>query len=298
MAESGGKWNGKSRGNRAGYLIFVYLIRYTGLTTAYVLLAFVTAYYVLFAPKQVKATWDYHHRHLGEGSLRSAVNVYRHLYSFGMALVDRLAIKGGLSRKYSFEYENFEEMERLIEKGDGAIFIGAHMGSWEVGSMFFGRYGKQINVVKYDAEHRELKEVIEKHTEAEPYKSIYMTDDPVGAMIQVKAALNAGEYICFDGDRYTNLATAVEMPFVDGKAYFPTGPFKIASKCQVPVVFFYSLREKGRRFRFIFETVGDVKASHTEVMQKFTASLEDKIARYPLQWYNFYEFWSKPDLKD
>lgn len=295
MAESNSKWNGKSRGNRAGYLIFVYLIRYAGLTSAYVILAFVIAYYVLFAPGQVKAIWNFHHKHLGEGRLCSAVNVYRHFYNFGMALIDRLAIKGGMADRYEFEYENFEQMEQFISNGKGAVFIGAHMGSWEVGSMFFGKYGKKINVVKYDAERKEVKEVIQQHTEAEPYKSIYMTDDPVGAMIQVKAALNNGEYICFDADRYTNLATAREIPFLGGKAFFPSGPFKVAYKCKVPVVFFYALREKGRKFRFIFEIMDDKEADLGGMMQRFTDSLEDKIARYPLQWYNFYEFWSTQD---
>ncbi len=293
MAKTQGAWNGQSRGNRLGYLIFVYMIRYLGLGFAYAVLALVIVYYVLFAPKQVKAIWNYHRNHLGEGRMRAAVNVYRHFYTFGQALVDRLAIKGGLASKYTFEYENYEQMLRFIDQERGAIFIGAHMGSWEVGSMFFGKYGKKINVVKYDAERKEVKDVVDRHTEAEPYKSIYMTQDPIGAMIEVKVALNNGEYICFDGDRYTNLATAAEIPFFGGKAPFPTGPFKVASKCRVPAVFFYALREKGRKFRFIFELVDEEKISTDELMTRFAASLEDKISRYPLQWYNFFEFWTE-----
>ena len=40
--------------------------------------------------------------------------------------------------------------------------IGAHVGNWEIGAPFFDEYGKKINIVMFDAEHKRIKEILEK----------------------------------------------------------------------------------------------------------------------------------------
>lgn len=72
----------------------------------------------------------------------------------------------------------------------------------------------------------------------------------------------------------------------------PEGPYRIASKCRVPVIFFYAMREKGRRYRFIFEEMplGSFKGPDG-LIDAYLNSLADKVKRYPMQWFNFYDFW-------
>ena len=41
------QWNGKSRGGSFGYAFFVFLIRYCGLRSAYIFLAFVAFYFII-----------------------------------------------------------------------------------------------------------------------------------------------------------------------------------------------------------------------------------------------------------
>ena len=80
------------------------------------------------------------------------------------------------------------------------------------------------------------------------------------------------------------------VDFLGAKALFPLGPFVVAQKCRVPVVFFYAMRERGRRYRFVF--VESEAAQRVEDLQEqYVRSLEGMVRRYPHQWFNFYDFW-------
>ena len=49
-------WKGKTRGGTFGYLFFIYLIKYLGITAAYGFLSLVVLYFIPFAPKATKST--------------------------------------------------------------------------------------------------------------------------------------------------------------------------------------------------------------------------------------------------
>lgn len=286
-------WSGKSRGGRIGYLFFVFLIKTFGLGCAYTVLAFVSAHFVLFAPKATAAIWRYNRRVLGYGVVKSVVELYRHYYLFGQTIVDKIAIRGGMADRFQFEFDNYERFIEIINGRSGVIIIGAHVGCWQAGSAFFGKYGKRINIVMFDAEHDNIRQVLDKNTSDADFKVIPVNKGSIESMIAIKVALNSGEYVCFNGDRYIDKNSAVECGFCGADASFPSGPFVIASKCRVPVVFYYAMREPGRKYRFIFSEVQSENAldSHT-LLTEYVHSLEGIVRRYPRQWFNFYRFWN------
>ncbi|MCH5329393.1 MAG: acyltransferase [Alistipes sp.] len=285
------QWNGKSRGGRFGYLFFIYSIRFLGIRFAYAILAFIVVYFIAFAPKATAAIWRYNRRIRRLGRCRSAAELYRHYYVFGQTLIDRLAFRGGLADRYRFEFDNYGRFLEIIDSAGGVVMIGAHTGCWEAGAGFFGKYGKKINIVMFDDEHSGIKEAVDDNAStAGDYKIIAVNRDPLEAMLSMKIALNNGEYLCFNGDRWIDEKSTAGRIFMGYAARFPSGPFLLAAKCRVPVVFYYAMRESGRRYRFIFreaEACGD----SVRLMEEYTASLEDIAKRYPCQWFNFYDFW-------
>lgn len=287
------QWNGKSRGGRFGYLFFVYSIRWLGLRFAYGVLALIVIYFIPFAPKATAAVWDYCRRRRGLGRLRSAAELYAHYYTFGQTLIDRVALRGGMADRYRFAFDNYNRFLEIIDSGRGVVMIGAHVGCWEAGSGFFGKYGKRINIVMFDAEHRRIKEVLRENAgAADNFKVIAVNQDPLDLMLQLKAALDAGEYVCFNGDRYVNRRETLAVRFMGGEALLPAGPFKMAAKCRVPVVFYYAMRERGRTYRFLF-TEAEVELNRPAALaEQYVRSLEELLARYPRQWFNFYKFWN------
>ncbi len=293
MAESARKqWEGKSRGGRLGYQFFVYTIRLIGVRCAYCFLAFIVPYFILFAPRATRAVWHYNRRIRGLGVLASLRELYVHYYVFGQTLIDKIAINGGLAETYHFQFDHYERFLDIINGQQGVVIIGAHVGLWEAGAVFFGKYGKKINIVMLDAEHQRIKQVLEESAEqGHNYKIIALNQDALAALLQIKTALNEGEYICFNGDRYMDAKTAGEHAFLGHPAAFPAGPFRIAAKCGVPVVFYYAMREPGRTYRFIFEEYTGAARNAEQLTQHYITSLETIVRTYPRQWFNFYDFW-------
>ena len=288
------QWNGKSRGGRFGYQFFVYTIRLLGLRCAYVFLAFIVIYFIPFAPKATRAIWRYNRQKRRLGVLASVKELYCHYYVFGQTLIDKMAMRGGLNEKYRYEFDNYKRFLEILNSGEGVVMMGAHIGCWEAGAGFFGTYGKKINIVMLDAEHQQIKDVLEENASQENnYNIIPLNQNIIDAMLQIKVALNNGEYICFNGDRYMEKDHTAVVDFMGSKALFPMGLFKIAAKCRVPVVFYYSMREPNRTYRFIFEEpVIDGKMTTEKLLEQYVKSLEKIVEKYPRQWFNFYDFWN------
>ena len=112
-------------------------------------------------------------------------------------------------------------------------------------------------------------------------------------MLEMKVALNNGEYICFNGDRFVNRDQTLHTEILGGEALLPSGPFKIAAKCRVPVIFYYAMREKSYTYRFIFEEATfEGRPTHEQLVAQYAASLDRIVRKYPRQWFNFYDFWN------
>lgn len=292
------QWSGKSRGGSFGYLFFVFVIRVFGIRFAYTVLTAVVFHFLFFAPKAVRAIWEYNRKRLGYGRTKSAVEVYRHFYVFGQTLIDRVALRAGLQHKYRFEFENYDRFIEVISNS-GVVMMGAHVGCWDAGSVFFGEYGRKINIVMFDAEHERIKKVLEKSGRGADYKIIAVNKGSVEAMVQIKVALNNGEYVCFNADRYVDKKATLAVEFLNGEVLLPDGPFRIVSRCRMPVFFYYAMREKKRTYRFIFieATPADAK-DEKKLAERYVDSLERIVKDYPRQWFNFYPFWDIPNKKE
>ena len=146
-------WQGKTRGGSFGYFFYIKLIQHIGMRAAYVFLAFVVVYFIPFAPKATACTWRYARKTLHLSRLRSVAMLFRNYYRLGQTLIDKIAIGSGMTNKYHFKFENYQEFLDVLNSQQGVIMLGGHIGNWEIGAPFFGDYGKNINIVMYDAEY-------------------------------------------------------------------------------------------------------------------------------------------------
>ena len=287
------KWTGRSRGGGFGYAFFVFLIRHCGIRSAYLFLAFVACYFIPFAPRATAAVWDYYRRRRRCGRLHAAAALYRHYYRFGQTLIDRIAIRAGMEDRYDFRFDNYDAFLSLLGSGSGVVMIGAHIGCWEAGSRFFDRYDGRLNVVMYDAEWANIRKVVERHTDERNYRVIPVNGPSLDAALKIKVALNNGEPVCFQGDRFLSEERTLTARFLGAEARFPEGPFLLASKLRTPVVFYFAVREAGRRYRFLFTIVDAAEhPTREELLARYVDTLEQVLDRYPDQWYNFYKFWA------
>ena len=94
-------WQGKSKGSTWGYRVFVWILKNFGVFPAYVLLGFVSLYYVFFSFKTTRVIYAYFHRKLGYGVLGSLIRIYRNYYLLGQTIIDKVVMMSGLPNSYS-----------------------------------------------------------------------------------------------------------------------------------------------------------------------------------------------------
>lgn len=223
MGNNGKQWSGRSRGGGFGYNFFIFLMRVSGIRGAYAFLSLVVVYFIPFAPRATRAVWFYNRRILGYGRLRAAVKLYAHYYALGQTIIDRVAIGSGMERKYKFEFENYDAFLRVLDGGRGAVIIGAHVGCWGTGAGFFGDYARRMHLVMYDAELRQIKNVMDKHCKQEGYKVIAVNEGGIESILRIKEVLDRKEYVCFQGDRFVEGSPTAKAPFMGREAPFPAG---------------------------------------------------------------------------
>lgn len=287
------EWTAKSRGNKLGYGIFFFFLKHFGLRFAYANLAYVVPHFMLFAPTQTKALWFYYRTIWGKNRLQTIGCIYRHFFRFGQCLIDKLAMQCGLTDKFTFQFENYDDFLRLLDSGRGALIIGAHVGAWQMGGSFFGDYGKKMHIVMVDAEYEYVKRYMESSGRNYGIIPVNKTDE-LETALRIKRALNAGETVCMQGDRYMNEERVLTASFLGREADFPEGPFLLAAKLRVPVAFYFATRQK-RGYKFAFTIVdaqaNGAKATKEELLAKYVAALENVVKADPTQWFNLYRFW-------
>ena len=295
------KWDGKSKGGKLGHRIFVFLLRNFGLNTAFVLLYFVAFWFALFSRKGAKAQYYLFRKRLKYSIFKSIISVYKNHFRFGQILTDKVAILSGLHHKYTFEHNNSEIIKNMIEKKTGGILLNAHIGSWEAAGQLLKRYKGTIYIVMIMAEHEKIKEYLDKHQSEKKIKIIAVKEDG-SHLIKIREVLKNKGIIAMHGDRYQKGNDTIVHNFLGKEAKFPAGPFHLAAKYNVPISFATAFREKRNHYNFhamqpiTVDKKGSIKARKKEVFNKskiYTSELEKKIKEYPLQWFNYYQFWEE-----
>lgn len=286
-------WKGQSRGTVLGFRIYVFIIKRFGLYTAYFVLLFVAAYFILFAFNSTKSTYYLFRKRLGYSRLGSAVNVYRSYFTFGRIQLDRVAITAGMKDKFTFEFDGVEHIENLLQKKKGGILLTAHIGNFNLAKHFFEEKHSDaiVNLVVTDFEHRQIKSYLESVTGKTKVKIIVLKQD-LSHIFEMNRALQNNELLVFAADRYMKNTKTYTAEFLGEKVEFPQGPFKLAARNEIPVLFVHLMREKNFHYHFYARPFDTEKKSAKELLKAYLENLEKMLRKYPRQWYNYYDYWN------
>ena len=287
------QWDGKSKGTLLGYKIFVFCIKKLGIRTAYAVLIFVAFYYFITQIKSNRAIFYYFHNRQKQSTIKSVLNVYRSYFVFGQTLIDKTAISAGLRNKFTYEFDGIEVLKNLLAQKKGGVLISAHIGNFEIAEHFFGEIDLdcQINLVTTDLEHSIIKEYLESVTKKPSVKFIIVRDD-LSHIFEINNALSENELICFTGDRYFEGNKCFTETLLGEEAYFPSGPFLIASRLKVPVVFVYVMKEANLHYHLYAREAQVKQRDEKALLKAYVQSVESILEKYPLQWFNYFNFWN------
>ncbi|MCH2490159.1 MAG: lipid A biosynthesis acyltransferase [Flavobacteriales bacterium] len=290
------EWDGKSRGTVFGFKVFVFFIKNFGIRAAYALMHLPIPYFCLFSRKNVRGLYYYFHKRRGYSWLKSSISIYKSYYVFGQTLVDKVAISSGLRKSYTFEFDGEEVLNEALAQQQGGILISAHVGNFELAQYFFAERltNASVSIVITDQEHQDIKEYLDQYLKRERTHFIIIKED-LSHIFEINAALSENRIICITGDRYLDGAKCMRSTLLGKEAKFPVGPFHLGARLRVPVLFVYVMREPKRHYHLYARRVEVKPKDAQDLLNKYTDHVSRVLNKYPLQWFNFYDFWDDID---
>ncbi len=283
-------WKGKSSGSALGHKIFIFLLKRFGLRSTYLLLRFVSFYYIFLLPSATKNIYSYFRHRVGFSRIKAFTSIYKNYYIFGQSIIDKIATWSGVKTNFKYSFDGDHYLKEINKDGKGAILISAHIGNWEIAGSLFTTLHSKINIVLLDAEHKKVKKTLEKTMTKRDLNIIPIKSD-LSHVFKIANALRNNEVICFHGDRFVDGSPTVTKDLLGKPAKFPEGPIRTIHRMKVPYSFVFAFKT-GPRHYSLSATEGKLPSENMDdTFNEYIAILEKQIKKYPLQWFNYYDFW-------
>jgi hypothetical protein len=294
---SASQWVGEpERGSAAVARILTFLALRLGRKFGLLMLWLTAAYFYLFAPTARRHSRQYLRRALARAPTRA--DFFRHVYAFGATLLDRLYLVHGRMDLFAVTIEGEELLRAAAARGDGALLLGAHLGSFEIMSTI-GRRRPGLRVAMAMYEHNASR-IGALFRDADPASAPQII--PLGhldAMLRIRDALDAGGFVGMLADRTIGEAPAQVVSFLGAPALFPSGPMRAAAALRRRVMFMTGLYRGGNHYHIVFHELADFsqpapggrEAAVRDAIARYVTLLEKYCRSDPYNWSNFYDFW-------
>jgi predicted LPLAT superfamily acyltransferase len=275
-------------------------------------------FYYIFSKKGRDESRRYLRKMAAEmGDERPPLSPLRHILSFSLAVVDKVEAWGGrfFLDRIHFQDDDIDDLKGRLERGEGALLICSHLGNAELlrGLAGFNRTGVSreipVNAVVEFSVNAYFSRMLGELNPRSVTRALSAADIGPDTAILLQERLAAGELVVIAGDR-TSIRTRNKyflFPFLGEEAPFAYGPFFLAALLKAPVYFVFALRQRDlsldaeyrmlvRKSPLSFDCPRKEREGRIrELARSFAAYLEECCKQYPYQWYNFYDFWAKPE---
>jgi predicted LPLAT superfamily acyltransferase len=271
------------------------------------ILIFLMAYFYLRRGDARRASFDYLGRvrreypnALGRGPI--AWYSYRQFFTFGLSLRDKYMAWAESPQGIDMVAAEEHMLFQAAASEKGCLMIGSHFGNLEYSRGIAHRHpGLTINVLIYDRHATKFAALIAQVEPESRMHLIQVTDVDIELALKLKSKVDAGEWVVIAGDRVPvgDSTRVCEAEFFGHAARFPIGPYVLATLLQCPVYLLHCYRLNDKYHLGMARFADEIRPARTERnaayqqhAQRFATALEEQVARAPLQWFNFYDFWS------
>lgn len=299
------------RGSLWGLRLTAAVYRYGGRRLAVGLVALIVVYFFVTDRRGRAASRAYFRRVYAHpqgaaalGRFPRARDSFRQYFEFGLAALDRLRFALGHTDSIEMVVHGEEALARLVARGEGAVLVGAHLGSFEALRVLAKRSGVPVNVVMSTRYSARFTAVLARHAGDQTLRVVDLSFGGPEATAALQACVARGEFVAILADRVGPgvQARPLRAPFFGGDAAFPRGPFLLAAMLQCPVILLVALRHDARRYEIFVEPLESpalaMPAGRREwaaaVVTDYARRLEQLCLRAPHQWFNFFDFWADP----
>lgn len=308
-AEQNPHWSSvREAGTLGGIKFLVWVHRVLGRSVFSFVLYPVMVYFLLARPVARRSSRDFlstHYRFFPSEWPRrrpGMIDVFRHFFAFGESILDKLLAWSKDLNEEEFEIGNLALLEEFLEDERGQLIIGSHIGNLEYCRGFVQRYKQKIiNILVYDQHAANFVEMMQELS-PESRLNVYQVDAlDIPTMLALKAKIEQGEWLFIAGDRtpLSGERRTVCVRFLDRIASLPIGPYILAKALACPVKLMFSYRN-GRKVFFDIVAFSDrvefSRKSREEELQalaqRYANELEHQLKSAPMQWFNFYPYWT------
>lgn len=226
---------------------------------------------------------------------------FRHFLNFSECILDKVTAWRDPAR-VQVDFPGLPQLQAALAPGRGALLLSAHLGNIEAARALGTRVaGLRVNALVYSANARKLGAALTETSAA--YGARLLEVDRIGpeTALLLREKIAAGEVVVIVGDRtpVTPDSPVVSAPFLGRPARFALGPYVLAHVLECPVYLMFCLRQ-GPGYRVYFEPFAERirlprrgRAAAAQAWAgRYAARLADYAGRFPLQWYNFFDFWA------
>lgn len=289
------------RGALLGIQLVFWLATIGGRWPARQLVRFIAAWYWLLDSKAREASKSWLRVVLEREPTRR--DVYRHLHTFAQVTLDRIFLLKGKTSPFVFTRTGNHHLEALSASRQGAVLLGGHLGSFEAMRVGGQEENFDIHILGNFANARMINSLLERLDPEMRARVLDIGEDPLSSILATKTRVEEGAMIALLGDRVLPNGRNVEVTFFGRPAWFPGGPFILASLLRRPVCLVFGLYQEPNRYDLYCEPFSELlelpratrEAQLKVEVQRFADALERYARKAPYCWFNFYDIWKEPD---
>jgi predicted LPLAT superfamily acyltransferase len=238
------------------------------------------------------------------GRAATAWDVMRHIHAYASTTLDRVFMLAQTTKRFDIRVQGLAGLDAQIALGRGVLLLGAHIGSFEILRVLATeRPDIKTRILMDRQQTPALTELLLALNEKVSASIIDVGAEDTNVMLAINEAASEGALIGLLADRSRAREATTTVTFFDRPAEFPVAPYLIASLLDLPVTLIFGLYRGGDRYDLYFETLADHLAIPrreraallNEWAAKFAARLEHYTRLDPYNWFNFYDFWHRPD---
>ena len=302
-------WTGRTRGGVGLFRGCAFLLPYVGRPGAWLGSFIIGGGFLLLGGRRQFGMVDYWRRlHPGMPGGLVLIRCWRHFASFGRILCDRMLV---YLRPNDFHLTcdpGVEALRQALDSRQGCILLSAHLGNWELTGYWlphFLQHRHPIYLVMVRDDLPFLQQFVDQRLRGADI-TVIDPRDGLAASLEIVNALKAGHPVCMLGDRILGEQSSCTVEFLGHPARFPLGPFQAAVITGVPIFSCFLVKtalsdyvlQVDPPWRLPQEARGPRRERVlTAAVRTWARRLESMARRYPMQWHNFFLFWSAPERR-
>ncbi len=292
-------WKGQTGGGNFGQKFLFSTLKYFPVVILYPIIYFVIFFYVFFDRKHFLISVRYFKVHFKQSTFKAYFSAYFNYVCFAKVVLDKFAMLSGNVKQFKFKIFGQEHFEKLLNSDEGFVIASAHTGNFELLAFALHQEKKKINALVFDGESKVYQEKRYKAFEMMQIHPISIKED-MSHLFEIKECLANGNILTILCDRIFGSEKRIELDFLNKKADFPQGPFRLILQLNANVISIFTMKKSFREYYVYCEPVRKSPSNssninrqeQTEIIAKsFVGNLEYVLKKFNKQWFNYYDFW-------